>query len=120
MPSATPAPVPLAAASSAPESQLGSLQTLLLVILGALAFAGLIGSVIFRIGRSGRRATPIDRRAIWDSIDIDRPSPPVEPRARIGQSRMPSNRMPWELRTADDSTGKVEELLALLARSAPH
>ena len=117
-PSAAPAEVTLAAASSVPENQPGSLQTLLLVMVGALALAGLIGSMIFKFAnarRSGRRATPIDRRAIWDSTAIDRLSPPFEPGARIGR-----NQMPWELRTTDDPNGKVEELLARLAKGATH
>jgi hypothetical protein len=101
-PPAAPAAVALAATS--PEKQPGSLQTLLLAILGALALAGLIGSAVFRFGNLrwiGRRTIQVDRQAIWETANIDRRSP-----------------TPWELRTADDPNGRIEDMLARLARSA--
>jgi hypothetical protein len=104
---------PLAAADLSAEKQSGSIQTLLLVIVGASALAGLIGSAVFRFGNARWRKIPVDRRAIWDSSNIDRPSLPIDPRARIGRDDFP-----WELRTADDSNGRIEEMLARLARSA--
>jgi hypothetical protein len=114
-PSSAPAAITLAAADSSPEKQPGSIQTLLLVILGALALAGLIGSAVFRFGNlrwTGRRTIQIDRQSLWET---DRRSPPVEfdPGARIGRDDIP-----WELRTADDPNGRVQEMLARLARSA--
>jgi hypothetical protein len=117
-PSAAHAEVTLAAADSSSENQSGSIRTLLLVILGALALAGLIGNTIFKFGNArwtGRRQVRVDRRAIWNSTGVDRLSPPVDLGAgtRVGR-----NQMPWELRTADDPNGKVEALLARLARSA--
>jgi hypothetical protein len=75
------APVTLAAADSSATRQIGSIQTLLLVILGALSLAGLIGSAIFRFGRmrrTERRDVSGDRRAIWDSVS---PSPRAYPRS---------------------------------------
>jgi hypothetical protein len=113
-----PAAAIVAAADSSPGKTSDSFQTLLLVILGALALAGLIGSTVFRFGNlrwTGRRKIPVDRQAIWQSANIDRRSRMVDPGsgARIGRDDIP-----WELRTADDPNGRIEEMLARLARSA--
>ena len=123
-PDATPSPThaaaTLAAADSSPEKQSGSIQMLLLGILSALALAGLIGSAVFRFGNlrwSGRREIRIDREAIWESANIVRRSPPVDLDSGAGIRR---DDIPWELRTADDPNGRVEEMLARLARSATH
>jgi len=120
MPSPAPAAASLAAADSSPEKQSGSLQTLLLVILGALALAGLIGSAVFRFGNlrwTGRREIQIDRQAIWEQANINRRSSPVD---LDSGARLRRDDIPWELRTADDPNGKIEEMLARLARSASH
>lgn len=64
-PPAAAAHVALAAADSA-DKPTGSLQTLLLVIVGALALAGLIASMIYRFaGRT--RVQMADRRVNWDN-----------------------------------------------------
>jgi hypothetical protein len=112
------AAVTLAAADSSSQSQTsqreaGSIQTLLAVILGALALAGLMGSAIFRFGSSRRIDMRLDRRAIWDSVSTDRPSRqvyPDVPMRRIG--------MPRELRAADDPDERIAQMLQRLARSA--
>ena len=65
-PIASPAPVTLAAADSAIDKPTGSLQTLLLVIVGALALAGLIASLIYRFAGGRVRAQTTDRRVNWD------------------------------------------------------
>jgi hypothetical protein len=121
---ATPSPAPagptLAAADSAPERTSGSFQTLLLAILGALMLAGLIGSAVFRFGNLrwiGRRTIQIDRRAIWDEANIDRRLSPID---RDPGARIRRDDIPWELRTADDPNGRVEQMLVRLARSAAH
>lgn len=117
-PSPTLAAAPLAAADTSPEKHSGSIQTLLLVILAALALAGLIGSAVFRFGNLrwiGRRRIQIDRRAIWEQANIDRRSPPVN---FDSGARIRRDDIPWELRTADDPNGRIEEMLARLARSA--
>jgi hypothetical protein len=117
-PSAAPAAITLAAADSSPEKQPGSIQTLLLVIFGALALAGLIGSAVFRFGNrrwTGRRTIQVDRQAIWETASIDRRSPRVD----LGSgARIRRDDIPWELRTADDPNGRIEEMLARLAGSA--
>ena len=59
-------------ADPVPAKPTGSLQTLLMVIAGALALAGLTGSAIFRLGGGRRRAPNIDRarrRVIWEAAD---------------------------------------------------
>jgi hypothetical protein len=117
-PPTAPAAVALAAADSSPEKQPGSIQTLLLVILGALALAGLIGSAVFRFGNLrwiGRRTIQVDRQAIWETANIDRRSPTVD---LDSGARIRRDEIPWELRTADDPNGRIEDMLARLARSA--
>ena len=119
-PSSAVAEVTLAAAdaSSESEKQPGSIQMLLIIIAGALTFAGLIGSVIFRFGsmrQAGRRQVRSDRRAIWDLADTDRPSPTAYPRADVSMRRVD---IPRELREADDPNDRITEMLARLSRSA--
>ena len=117
-PSLALAEVTLAAADSSSEKQSGSIQMLLIIIAGALSFAGLIGSAIFRFGsrrQAGRRQIRSDRRAIWDLADTDRPSPPAYPRADVSMRRVD---IPRELREADDPNDRIVEMLARLSRSA--
>jgi hypothetical protein len=100
------------------EKQSGSVQMLLLVMMGALVLAGVMGSAIFRFGsirRAGRRQTRGDRRAIWDSVDTDRPSPPAYPRAKASMRRVD---IPRELRHADDPNGRIAEMLRGLSKDA--
>ncbi|UFW53373.1 MULTISPECIES: hypothetical protein [Bradyrhizobium] len=54
----------LAAADSSTYNPAGSLQMVLLVIGGALALAGVLASIIYRV--AGRRTRQADRRAHWD------------------------------------------------------
>ena len=113
-----PAVAPSAAADLSSEKQSGSVQMLLLVMMGALVLAGVMGSAIFRFGsirQAGRRQTRSDRRAIWDSLDTDRRSPPAYPRA---EPSMPRVDIPRELRHADDPNGRIAEMLARLSRGA--
>ena len=100
------------------EKQSGSVQMLLLVMMGALVLAGVMGSAIFRFGRirqAGRRQTRNDRRAIWDSVDTDRPSPPAYPKADASIRRID---IPRELRQADDPDDRIAEMLARLSKGA--
>jgi hypothetical protein len=117
-PSSAVAEVTLAAADASSEKQPGSIQMLLIIIAGALTFAGLIGSAIFRFGsmrQAGRRQIRSDRRAIWDLADTDRPSPTAYPRADMSMRRVD---IPRELREADDPNDRIVEMLARLSRSA--
>jgi hypothetical protein len=115
--SAAPAPVALAAADAPPENRPGSIQTLLLVIFGALALAGLIGSAVYRFGNlrwTGRRAIQIDRQAIWETANIDRRASLLD----FEPVRIRRDDIPRELRTANDPDGRIQQMLARLARSA--
>ena len=109
------APVTLAAADSSAARQTGSIQTLLIVIIGALSLAGLIGSAIFRFGSmrwTGGRDVGEDR-AIWDSVS---PSAMAYPSSG---APMPTARIPREkTRAADDPNRRITEMLAQLSRSA--
>jgi hypothetical protein len=137
------APVTLAAADSSAARQTGSIQTLLIVIIGALSLAGLIGSAIFRFGSmrwTGRRDVGDDRRAIWDPVS---PSPMAYPRSdapmpaadilretrsipretylRPRETRMiprETRMVPMETRAPDDPDQRISEMLARLSRAA--
>ena len=116
------APLPAVATSATadllPEKQSGSVQMLLLVMIGALVLAGVMGSAIFRFGsirQAGRRQTRSDRRAIWDSVDTDRPSPPAFPKADASMRRID---IPSKLRQADDPDDRIAEMLARLSKGA--
>jgi hypothetical protein len=112
------AAVTLAAADLPSEKPSGSIRMLLIVIIGALSFAGLIGSAIFRLGskrRAGRRQIRGDRRAIWDAVDIDRPPPPAYPRADMS---LRADDIPLKPRGVDDPNDRIVEMLQRLSRSA--
>jgi hypothetical protein len=115
---ALPAVATSAAADLSSEKQSGSVQMLLLVMIGALVLAGVMGSAIFRFGsmrQAGRRQTRSDRRAIWDAVDTDRPSHPATPRGEASIRRVD---IPRELRQADDPNGSIAEMLARLSKGA--
>jgi len=117
-PSPAPAAVTLAAADLSSEKPSGPIRTLLIVIIGALSFAGLIGSAIFRFGsmrRAGRRQIRGDRRAIWDAADTARPSPTPHPGRKVSTRRVD---IPLKPREADDPNDRIAEMLARLSRSA--
>jgi hypothetical protein len=64
---------PLAAANAQPASPSGSVSTLFLVIVGALALAALFAGIIFRFGtarRANRHDFNRDQRAPWDAVDV--------------------------------------------------
>lgn len=65
-PSKSPSPVALAAADSTTDKPTGSVQMLLLVIGGALALAGILASVVYRLARPRVRVQATDRRTHWD------------------------------------------------------
>jgi hypothetical protein len=131
-----PPPVALAAADAPAEKSpghSGSIPMLSIVMMGALALAGLIGSVIVRFGgrrRRNRVGIAVDRDAMWDAISPEprssratearssRPAPPVA----APMPRRPGFTMPRELQMADHAADRrddrVTEMLARLARSA--
>lgn len=63
---ASPAPLALAAADTPTDKPTGSLPTLLLVIGGALALAGILASLIYRFAGGRGRVQAGDRRVNWD------------------------------------------------------
>jgi len=75
-------PAALVAADASPAKPAASLQTLLMVVAGALAVAGLIASAIFRFGRARRPAPNTARgrrRVVWETADDARQPPPPRP-----------------------------------------
>jgi hypothetical protein len=114
-----PAPVALAAADSLMAKQSASMQMLFLVMAGALALAGIIASLIYRFGRARARARHLeirrDRRAIWDQIHHERPSPSMLPDEDVPMWRRDE---PHDPRAPDDPQRRVTEMLSRLARSA--
>jgi hypothetical protein len=95
------APAAPAAADAAPAKPTGSLQTLLMVIAGALALAGLTGSAIFRLGSARRRTPNIERarrRVVWEAAEGARQSQPRKSPPRPRQSApspSPPQTYPW-------------------------
>lgn len=112
------AAAPLAAADMRPASSSGAVSTLFLVMLGALAVAGLFAGIIFRFG-SARRTEPQDvgrdQRAPWDSIDVGATirSPPLAAQAATSQSEPARER--HEAVVPDE----IVELLSKLSKEAP-
>ncbi len=95
--------LPLAAADvSSTEKPVGSVQMLLIAILGALALAGLLASAIFRLSGLRRRGIRSGQSVNWDSVRTDRPSLSDEARAR----------------TADDHDERIAQLLGRPPRTA--
>jgi hypothetical protein len=89
------AAAPPAAADARPASPAGSVPTLFLVIVGALALAALLAGLIFRFGnarRNDRQDFGRDHGAPWDSIDVGATirSPPLateSPAPQTGPAR---------------------------------
>jgi hypothetical protein len=104
-----------AAAGSSPDQQPGSMRMLLVAIVGALGFAGLLASAIFRFGRirrTGRRKVARDRRAIWDGVGKNGLSPLAYPASVLRwQGTDPSRE-----RRPDDPSARIAEMLAQLSR----
>lgn len=64
------APVALAAADGSIDKPTGSLQTLVLVIGGALALAGLLASLVYRFAGGRVRVQATDHRRVnWDHVE---------------------------------------------------
>jgi hypothetical protein len=109
------AAVTLAAADASSARPSGSIQQVLIAIVAALALAGLLASAIFRFGGARRTGLRVDRRAIWDSVRADRPSPSDEARAAGSMRELG---LPYEPRPADDPNERIAQMLSRLARPA--
>ncbi|WP_157450099.1 hypothetical protein [Bradyrhizobium sp. ARR65] len=119
-PVAAPAPAPNGPVvkDSAPAPV--SLQMLFIVILGALALAGLTASVVYRLGRVRKvRVDARERRAaIWEGVE-DAPQPPwVEPVIERTAPRPEPARAAVQTATPQERYQKIEEILAQLVKQA--
>jgi hypothetical protein len=96
-------PAALTTADTSPARVPASLPTLMMVVAGALALAGLTGSAIFRLGSRRRRPAPktvgARRRVAWEAAEGGRQSPPRQPSPRQpppqAPPEMPSKMPPW-------------------------
>jgi hypothetical protein len=118
-----PAPPPAPAASAHVERQ--STQTLLFIMAGTLALAGLIGGLIFRLNRKGTPPYEVDNewRAPWDREHGERapqlaarhkdstPHPVESQRLRRFDAAHPEP-------SFEDTQRQLKEMLARLAKSA--
>ena len=120
---APPAPAQSAAVEAPPEKASASTQMLLVVMVGALALAGLVSALVVKLTR---RRTPAydthgEQRAPWDSIHIERAPPMQVSRERpIRLSELPPRRESPTRdldQTAEDSR-QIAAMLQRLARSA--
>ena len=94
------------------------MQMLLLTLAGALALAGITASLIFRLARPVQPEIRGDRRAIWDSVHVERRSPSILPAEDTPVWRRDLSRNPpRDPRAADDPERRVTEMLSRLARS---
>jgi hypothetical protein len=117
------APHALATADAAlQEKRSASTQMLLLVMVGALALAGVTASLVFRFGRAQAARPDIrsNRRVIWDQVDTKRSSPSMFPDedTPLWRANVPRDHVPRDPRAPDDPERRVTEMLARLARSA--
>jgi hypothetical protein len=134
VPTAAPPPVALAAADAPvekPQPRFGPIPMLSIVMITALALAGLIGSAIVRFGGRRRRSRidiAMDRDAMWDAIGTDPRSALPQPNAAARVPRRPGFTLPRELqvpreppiaqRAPQHRDDGITEMLARLARSA--
>ena len=132
------APTAVAAADLPADKPSSSTQLLLMVMAGALAFAGLIGAVMLRLSRARKPPYEIrdEWRAPWDSVPADPLPPSAFPRreapmrlpreasmrpAKVPIRReMPPRRAPVsrDPRAPDDPDRRIAEMLQRLARTA--
>ncbi len=114
----------LAAADASVARSPGSVVQLLIAIVAALALAGLLARVIFRLSGargSGRRNIQVDRRVNWDLAGIS--GPPLSADAGGGASRrdfvpLPEGSLPRDPGPASDPNERIAQMLTRLARSA--
>jgi hypothetical protein len=93
-----------------------SLQLLFLVILGALAFAGIMASLIHRLARIwGRRHARFRRSSIWVGVQGGRRGSSAGV-AAAAPGRSQDRRSTWPQR--DGHSGQIKRLLAQIAKQA--
>jgi hypothetical protein len=120
IPQAQPVSVPLAAADAPMTKKSNSALMLLLVIVGALSFAGLVASAIVRFGgkrQQGAKRVRRGHRWTWDQERGGRRQPSPFPFDAV---RRPNIGLPRELQVAEDTDqgDRITQMMARLARSA--
>ncbi|MGY3614817.1 hypothetical protein [Bradyrhizobium sp. USDA 10063] len=125
-PQPAPPPAPAATAHATGDKQSTSTQTLLFIMAGTLALAGLVGGLIFRLNRASAPPYEVENewRAPWDRDHAERapqlaaeqhkeiPPRPVEPpRPRRVEVAQPEP-------SFEDTQRQIKEMLARLAKSA--
>ena len=114
-----------ASVSNTPRGQSpASLETLFMVILGALALAGLTASIIYRLGRA-RAAARRPRAAIWPTLD-EAPTPPWSEQAipaprldhQSARDHQDIPRRAAQPSAAQERMQKIEEILEQLVKQA--
>ncbi|MBU6457181.1 MAG: hypothetical protein KGQ48_06525 [Bradyrhizobium sp.] len=117
-PEAQPVSVPIDAAQASVTEQSNSARMLLIVIVGALSFAGLVASAIVRFaGKRRRKQVRNGRRWTWDQERSDHKQPSPFP---LEAARRPNIGLPRELQLAKDADeeDRITQMMARLARSA--
>lgn len=125
------ATVMLAAADASAAKPSGSIQQLLIAIVGALSLAGLIASAIFRFGgrrQTGRRNARVERRVNWDMPKAEWDAPRAERRSLLDEARAAQSMreiarptegdLPRRQRAAGEPDERIAQMLARQARSA--
>jgi hypothetical protein len=122
----SPEPAPPPAMTAPPDRNIGSIQKLFIVAIGALALAGLTGSAVYRLGRRRKRNDWLRERSNWQSEENPHTPPWIEPRAAqpnpaladLDESVVP--RSDFALAMAETESGdrveKIEEFLARLTK----
>lgn len=118
----------LSAADPSAVRSSGTVQQLLIAIVGALALAGLLASAIFRLSgaRGSRRRKSkmsVNRGVNWDlaGTGISRPAPSDDAggaASRRGLVPLPEGSLPREPRPASDPDERIGQMLTRLGRSA--
>ena len=117
------APFRLAGADAASVKPSGSVQQLLIAIVGALALAGLLASAILRLSRArqtAHRATGADGRVNWDWAATSRRTPPDETQdaASLRADLLPEAGFSRNPRAAEAPNERIAQMLTRLARTA--
>jgi hypothetical protein len=111
------AAVTLATADSSSKSPFSSIQMLLTIAMGALSLAAVMGSALFRSGRTRRTGERDEsrghRRVNWGSHGAGDLA-----RSAYRNPNMPEGNLPRDPRAADDPDRRIAEMLARLSRSA--
>lgn len=124
------APAAPAAVETPTEKTSSSTQMLLIVMVGALALAGVVSALVFRLTRT--RTPPYEIRdewrAPWDSICTERsPDMPIrlEPPVRLSdvpprraEPPMPRRESARDLDQSEEKNRQITAMLQRLARSA--